>query len=265
MSGATLILMPARAMRRSAIAWSVALGLLIFATVAFWPAFKGSALDSVHEQLPSGLVEALGMQNFGSPAGYLRGNLYELLVPLLASAAAIFFVNGATAADEDAGRLEIVLTQPVNRVAVFVARALAAAAWLIVIGVVVFVVQLISDAVFDLPIDTGRLAATVALCFLLGGLHGALATSIAGLAARPALVLGVSLAVAIFGYLVAALFPLSDALAGFAPLSPWNWAFAGDPLVNATDPWRYIGLAVPAMVLVALGALLFARRDVSAA
>lgn len=252
-------------MRRSAIAWAAALALLIFATVAFWPAFRGAALDDVLRQLPTGLIQALGMQDFGTPAGYLRGNLYELLIPLVAAVAAILLANGATASDEDAGRLEIVLAQPVTRQIVFVARAVAVLGCLVFIGIVVFVVQLGSDALFGLSIQTGHVVATIVLCFLLAALHGALALAVAGLAARPGLVLGVSLAVAIFGYLVGALFPLSTALADFARLSPWNWAFSGDPLVNATDALRYVVLVVPSIALVALGAFLFSRRDISAA
>ena len=83
--------------------------------------------------------------------------------------------------------------------------------------------------------------------------------------ARPGLVLSVGLGLALVGYLVAALFQLSDVLAPWRQVSPWEWALGGDPLVNAAEAWRYAALAVPAVVLALIGILAFDRRDVRSA
>jgi len=123
--------------------------LLVVSTVAFWPAFKGStALSAAFQTLPQGLVEAFGLQDFASPAGYLRGGLYELIVPLMFAAAGVMFANSATAAEEDAGRLELFLAQPVTRRALLAGRALAVLAWLGVLALVVLASQLLSDVAF---------------------------------------------------------------------------------------------------------------------
>jgi beta-exotoxin I transport system permease protein len=60
------------------------------------------------------------------------------------------------------------------------------------------------------------------------------------------------------------LFPLSDALDSFA-LSPWDWALGGDPLANPTEPWRYIDVLVPAVVLSVMGIAAFDRRYIRSA
>jgi ABC-2 type transport system permease protein len=172
---------------------------------------------------------------------------------------------GQTAGEEDSGRLELYLAQPVSRVATLLGRVLAGLAWMVVVGIVVLIGQLAFDAIVGLRIDTGLLVATVCLCTLLGLLHGGLAVAIAGWLPRPSLVIGISLVVAICGYLVGALFPLSDLLAPWRHISPWDWALGGDPLVNATDPWRFLALAGPAVLLVLVGLAGFARRDVRAA
>jgi len=83
--------------------------------------------------------------------------------------------------------------------------------------------------------------------------------------ARPGLVLSVGLGFAIVGYLVAALFPLSDVLAPWRNVSPWEWALGGDPLVNPAEPWRYAALAVPAFLLAIVGIVAFDRRDIRSA
>jgi hypothetical protein len=63
----------------------------------------------------------------------------------------------------------------------------------------------------------------------------------------------------------ALLLPRSAALKPFAHLSPWDWAFAGDPLVNATAPWRYLVLALPAVAMALFGIWAFGRRDIRTA
>ncbi|MGH2467166.1 MAG: ABC transporter permease subunit [Candidatus Limnocylindrales bacterium] len=263
---AELVRIPLRGLRRSGLAWAIALVLFIGATVAFWPAFQGAtAIDQVFAQLPSGLVQALGLEDFATPAGYLRGNLYELLVPLLLAAAAIVMATGQTAGEEDSGRLELYLAQPVSRTVTLFGRIVALVAWLLLIGLVVFVAQVAFDGLVDLRIGTARVAATVALCTLLGLLHGTLAIALAGWLPRPSLVMGLSLVVAIAGYLVEALFPLSPTLAPWRVLSPWAWAMGGDPLVQATEAWRYLVLIGPAVLLAVVGLAGFARRDVRAA
>jgi ABC-2 type transport system permease protein len=210
------------------------------------------------------VVQAFGLEGFGTPAGYLRGGLYELVVPLLFAAAGIMFANTATAAEEDAGRLELFLAQPVSRTAFLVGRSLAVFGWLLVLAVVVLVSQLVSDAVFGLQIDASRVVATVVLCGLLGALHAGLCIAVAGAAARPGRLLSTGLGIAFAGYLVLALFPLSSVLAPWRHISPWDWALGGDPLVNAAAAWRYAALAVPAVLLAIVGVVAFDRRDVRA-
>ena len=263
---AELVTGPFRSSWRAGVGWAIALVLLVVSTVAFWPAFKGStALDQAFQTLPQGILKAFGLQDFTSPAGYLRGGLYEIIVPLMFAAAGVMFANSATAAEEDAGRLELVLAQPVTRRAFLFARWLAVLGWLVVLAIVVLASQLASDAAFDLEIGRARIVSTIVLCALLGGFYASLAIALAGVLARPGLVLSIGLGLALVGYLVAALFPLSDALAPWRQLSPWDWALGGDPLVNATEPWRYAALAVPAVVLAVLGIAAFERRDIRSA
>ena len=261
-----LVVGPLRAMRRAIFWWSVGLASLVGVTVAFWPAFQGSSgISAAIDQLPAGLVQAFGLENFGTPAGFLRGNLFDFFVPLLLAAAAVVLVNGQTAGEEASGRLELYLAQPIDRRMLFLGRAIATLVAVAVITVAITAVQVGADAVVGLRIDSGYLLATIALCALLAVLHGSLALAIAGLRGRPSLVMGIGLAVALAGCLVVALFPLSPVLAPWQHLSPWDWALGGGPLEHATEIWRYLALAVPSVVLAAIGVISVARRDIAAA
>jgi ABC-2 type transport system permease protein len=261
-----LVAVPLRGARRAGVVWGLSLAALIALTVAFWPAFRDEPeLSNLVAGLPQPLVEAFGLTEFGTPAGFLSGNLYAVLVPLMLAIAGVLLMNGQTASDEDAGRMEAYLAQPVRRGSLFVGRAVAVALWLVVIGALMLAAQLIADSVVGLSIGLDRVVATVVLCILLGAFHAGLAALIAGWTGRPGLVLGIGMAVAVFGYVAIALFPISDVLEPWRHASPWDWALGGRPLSTATEAWRYVALGAPTVILVALGTWLFGRRDIQAA
>jgi ABC-2 type transport system permease protein len=257
---------PFRASWRAGLGWSIGLALLVVSTVAFWPAFRGSSgISQAIDQLPAPVIQAFGLESFGTAAGYLRGGLYELVIPLLFAAAGIMFANSSIAAEEDAGRLELFLAQPVSRTTFLAGRSLAVFAWLFVLAMVMLASQLASDAVFGLQIELSRVTATIALCALLGAFHAGLSIAVAGAAARPGRVLSIGFSVAYAGYLVRALFPLSDVLAPWRHISPWDWALGSDPLVNGAEAWRYLLLTGLGGLLAVAGVVAFGRRDIRSA
>jgi ABC-2 type transport system permease protein len=264
--GRELLGVPLRALRRSGTVWALSMAALVVLTVAFWPAFQTEAdLSKIIDALPQEVIDAFGLADFGTPAGFLRGNLYAVIVPLLVAVAAVMFINGQTAAEEDAGRMELYLAQPVSRQAVFIGRMVAGLLWLVIVSLLMFAAQLASDAVFGLPIGAGRVAETTALCLLLGAWYGGLVALVAGWAARPGIAMGIGIGLVVAGYVVMALFPISDVLEPWRHASPWDWALGGDPLVNAAEPWRYLALGLPALAMASVGTFLFGRRDVQAA
>lgn len=260
-----LVAGPLRSMRRAIAWWSVGLAALVAATDVFWPIFKGSSgITDALNHLPPGVLTAFGLQDFGSPAGYLRANLYEIVVPILLVAVAVTLVGGQTASEEAAGRLELYLAQPVRRWAVFLGRAVAALIGLVAVTLVLAVVQVAMDAVVDLSIDLGDLLSTIVLCAFAGAFYGSIAFAIACARPRPSVVMGAGIELAVLSYLVVALFSFSSVLAPWSQLSPWNWAFAGNPLQRGTDIWRYAALAAPSILFVLLGLRAVSRRDITA-
>jgi ABC-2 type transport system permease protein len=261
-----LVFGPTRSILRSGLIWTACIGGIVFVTMAVWPAFKGNtSIDEAMNNLPAGVVQAFGLEGFGTPAGFLRANLYDFFIPLLMAGAAVGFANSLTSSEEDGGRLEVLLAQPVSRQAIFLGRILAALVWVLAIAVITTLIQFGSDALFGLQIGTDKLLATLVLCGLLAAFMGGLTFAVSGLVGKPSLALGVGLFVVMGGLIVSALFPLSSTLAEFAHVSPWDWAFAGDPLLNGTDVWRYLVLGIPAVAMAVFGMWAFGRRDVAAA
>ena len=134
---------PLRAMRRATFWWCLGLSALVAATISIWPAFRGSSgISQAIDQLPSGVVQAFGLADFGTPAGFLRANLYGFFVPLLIVIAAVVLANGQTASEEASGRMELYLAQPIDRRSALLGRAVAAVMAVVVICLVLGLAQL---------------------------------------------------------------------------------------------------------------------------
>ena len=150
-------------------------------SVAFWPSLEGtSALTDITKSSQS-LMEAFGVQDLATAAGYLDGQMYALMLPLLLSGLAIAATSALTAGDEDAGRLELVHALPVSRTAVWLARMGAAAIVLAAVTVLTAVVVALSLGPFSLEdVSVSRIVVATLACGALGLFHGSVAYAGAG-------------------------------------------------------------------------------------
>ena len=254
------------AQRRSAIVWALALLALTASVLAVWPAMNESgSLDSLTKGLSPELIAALGLGSLASPAGFLNGNLFALLLPLVFGVLGIMHTNALTAADEDAGRLELLLALPVSRVGVYLSRFVAVALVLAVNALLVGATVLFGAPAFDMELETeGVIAATLSL-YLLALLHAGLVLALAGVGLRGGVVLAISFGVLVLGYLAHALLPMIESVSKLSGLSPWHWALGESPLENGYD-WTGSGmLLASAALLVVIGLIGVRRRTIRTA
>jgi ABC-2 type transport system permease protein len=262
---AELVVRGVHALRRSALWWGV--GILFFAVLntAFWPALEGTeALQSFEDM--GEVLDAFGAQNLATPAGYLDGQVYALMLPLLLSGMAIAGASAITSGDEDAGRLELLHALPVSRRAVWLTRWAGALAVLAAVTAVVAVVMAACLPVFSLEgVGVAPVVAATFACGLLAAFHAAVAFAAGGLGASRALAVGVAILVLVAGYVVSFVLPLADALAGARGWSPWYWALGRQPVSDGVDPVRLLLLAGVTAALVAVGVRGVGRRDIRSA
>ncbi len=263
--GVVLVRTGARALRRSATWWAIGIVAFAVVNIAFWPSLEGS--DSLRSlQNASGdLLEAFGAQNIATPAGYLDGQMYALMLPLLLSGAAIAMATALTAGDEDAGRLELLHALPVERRTIWLARFGSVLGAVAVVSAVVAVVTVLATKVWSLEVSAARVVAATFACAALAVFHGAVCYLVAGLGRSRAVAVGTGVLVLVVGYVVSFVFPLSEALAGAQKASPWYWAIGAQPISHGIDPLPLAGLLVVSAVLVAAGTLALERRDIRSA
>lgn len=255
-----------KAQRRSALVWSLSLVLLVAAVLAVWPAMRDAgSLDTLVEGMPPEVVAALGIGDLASPVGFLNGNLYALLLPLLFAALAVVNMTALTAGDEDAGRLEMLLALPVSRQSVYLCRAAAVTLVLAATGALVGLTIWAGGVAVDMGVGFSAVAAATGSLFLFALFYAGLALALSGLGLRAGAVQGAAFGVLAASYLVGAFFPLVGGLRVWARISPWQWAFGDDPLVEGVDPVGALLLLVGTSVLVLIGVAAVARRTIRAA
>jgi ABC-2 type transport system permease protein len=252
-----------QAQRRSTLVWASSIVLLAVSVVAVWPSLERSgSLGGLTAGMSPQLVAAFGLEQFNTANGYLRGNLYAVMLPLLLGSMAITAATALTSGDEEAGRFELLLALPLRRTQVYLMRLVTVVVSLAVTSAAVAVTVVGSVAVLDMDVALDGVVAVAVATWLLAVLHAALAYAAAAAGCRPPVTLGVAAGVLVVGYMLQAIAPLSESLKPLSALSPWDWALGDDPLKNGFAGGGLLLLVAVSGVLVAAGTLLIDRRDI---
>lgn len=267
MTGAAVELLRSgmHALRRSTTWWTIGIAAFVVLNAAFWPSLEGSETLAGFEDMGA-LLEAFGAQNLASPAGYLDGQIFALLLPLLFSGMAVAHISLLTAGDEDAGRLELLHALPVSRRAVWLSRWGASTTALAAVAVATGTAVVVCLQVFGFEgVGAGRVVVATGACALLAAFHASLAYAIGGFGASRGRAVGAATGVLVAGYLASFVLPIADALRAARRWSPWYWAVGEQPVLDGVRPSGLVLLAGITVMLVAAGTAALDRRDIRSA
>jgi ABC-2 type transport system permease protein len=252
--------------KRSLLWWGIGMVLLAAFTVAFYPSMANApGFDSLLEEMPEALARAfLGeVTDLTSPIGYLNSQLYVFFLPLLFLAFAAARGSSGIAGEEENGTLDLLLSYPVARWRVALDKFAAVITATLLLAFVFWLALALSAIAIGMEISLLRMAEATLSAALLGLTFGALALAVGCGTGKRALSIGVSGAAGTVAYFVNALMPLVEALEPSRKLSPFYYYNSADPLSNGLDPVHVLVLLVLTLVLVAVGLVLFNRRDLA--
>jgi ABC-2 type transport system permease protein len=189
--------------------------------------------------------------------GLLLGAMFELM-PVLLMAFAVTQVN-RWSADEDEGRLEIVLSTPQSRPAVLLGRFAALATATVIVGVVTLVTAAVAASIGGVALDSGNLAAATLGMIPLGLLIAAIGYLAAGW-------LRTAADTGLLSFLLAAWFFISfigpDLKWPDATLRLSPFYYYGTPLLHGIALANLAVVIGVGAVALALSSLRFARKDI---
>ncbi len=258
-----LALRTLRAERGALLGWGLSTVALVAVVLAFWPSIDGNdALTRSFSELPPSVQSAVGIADLGTPDGYLQGQLFSTLLPLIFLSFAIGRGARAIAGEEERGTIDLLLATPVRRARVVAEKGLALVAGLLLLALLTWLTLLAVCPLVDVGLSAGRLAAATAGSAGLGLLYGGIALCLSGATGHRGLSLGVAAGLAAAGFLYTSIAPVVGGLSGHLGLSPFQWAYGDDPLRTGVDWGDLALLTAGGLLFGALAIALFDRRDV---
>ncbi len=234
------------------------LGLLY---VALFPSIQETLAST---ELPSWWQAMGGEAGYTTPAGYLAGEFF-MAVPIILVIFAVVNGTGATAGEESAGTLDLLLAHPVRRRQVVLEKAAGIGAALAIAllagGLGVFAGQ----AIVEFDLSPWRILAALVLTLPL--LWFFLALSLLAGAALPSRAAAAALAtaLAVAAYVLDTIAVMVDWLRPWRRAEPFWWADVSGVLAGDwSDAWRPAGLVAATCALLVGAVVLFERRDIAA-
>jgi len=162
--------------RRSVWAWAVGLASLMLLTFAAWPAFSKDS-ETVAEMvaaMPKEIFALFGMtdpDSLSTAAGFISSRTYQTVGPIVMLIFAVSAVSSLVAKEESKGILDMVLSNPLRRRNVLLAKATAIALLSLFIGFLLTIFGLVGNAIWATDLDVVNVLAAntglvlLALCF----------------------------------------------------------------------------------------------------
>jgi len=229
---------------------------------AGWMVYAVQLLETKMSTLLSGnagftqLIKNIGGGDASVNAGFLSAMF--VFLPLFLMAFAVTQVNGWSA-DEQDGRLELVLATPQPRLSVLLGRFAALASATIAISVITLLVCAGSAAASGLQLNGGNLAAAILGMIPLGLLVAGIGYLASGWL-RSAADTGLLSFLLAFWFFVSFIGPELKLPDVTLRLSPFY--YYGSPLLNGLQLTSILGIIAVGAVALALGAVRFVRKDI---
>lgn len=228
---------------------------------ALWPPLE-ETFASIADSFPAGFDTLLGGLSIATPEGWMHAELMSIIGPGFLIATAMISAASATAGEEQARTLGLVLSTGTPRSTFLSAKATATLTHVLIIGAAVFAGMLIANPVGGLGISVSALLAATVNMVLVALVFGAITLTLGAITADRRLALAITGALLAVSFIAANFLGLIDSLVWLSKLNFWYSYVASSPLATGLD-WSFA--AIMAALAAGIGAIAFLvfphRRD----
>lgn len=250
--------------RRGIAGWSGGVAAIVIVQLAVYPTVRSSAGDwsTVIDQFPDSIKEVLRLTDYTSEVGYLSAELMSFVVPFIVIGYGARWGARVATEDSDLGLADIVLSMPMPRGSVLVARFATALVALAIQATSFLVVLAVGTRMLGFDIAVSRYLAAAATLMMLGVVTMSLATWLGAWTGKRTVALGASMGLMVAAFIAYSLAPLVPMVDHTTPVNPIQWTLGADSLRKGLG-WSnltWLVLAGLAGVLASLWA--YSRRDI---
>ncbi|MEE8457800.1 MAG: ABC transporter permease subunit [Acidimicrobiia bacterium] len=219
------------------------------------------ALLSMADAFPEVILALFGGGDMSTPEGFYQIELFGMMAPIAVMVATVTIGARSLAGEEERRTMGLLLANPIKRSTIVLEKTAAIVIHASVVGLATFAGIAGGSLLGGLDISLSNIAATSLLVTLVGLAFGALALALSAGSGRVRLAIYGTVGMALVTYVINALLPFSDALAGYAKWSPFYYYLGSDPLMNGMH-WGHAGVLIGLTTgLVVSAVALFDRRD----
>ncbi len=243
--------------------WTVIAILALIIIGAFYVAVMSTAGDAyvtMLDDFPEALANIYGQQD-GTAAGMAMAGMYSLMGPIVLLSYAIGLGASAAVGEEESRTLPLLLSSPLRRRSILVAKTIVVAIGVVVITAAMWLGMVVFSGLFGLDISGHDAFSSSVQLVGMVLLFGALSLGISAWRGSSAVGIGVAAGLALVSYFVTTMVPVVEDLAELARLTPWYLYTGAEALYEGLDP-ILLGIAVViAAALFGMGAYTLDRRD----
>ena len=249
-----------RERRNSLLSWGLPIGLWSAFIVSIFPSIEASLTKAVRGY-PQALKEAFGVGELTTVEQYLHAEMLSLIVPLVVGYLAVRAVASGLSGAAESGRLDVLLSAPVSRRRLVAAGFAATAVELAAVLAVSLLLTAAGGALSGAGLDLGAALAGFANVWPLALVFAGLGIVVTGWSLRTSIVTGSVAGVLVAMYVADLIGRLDPSLDAIRYASVFR--YYGKAIENGIDPLAFAGVTGVALLLAALGAVLFERRDLA--
>jgi beta-exotoxin I transport system permease protein len=246
--------------RRSLLSWGLPIGLWSAFVVAIYPSLEDT-LGKAIASYPEALKQAFGIAELTTVEQYLNAEMLSLIVPLAVGYLAVRSVASGLSGAAESGRLDVLLSAPVSRRRLVASGFAATAVELAGVLAVSLLICLLGGLLAGAGLSSGLALAGYANVWPLALLFAAFGVLAAAWSLRTSVVTGAVAGVLVAMYVVDLIGRLDASLDWLRYGSVFR--YYGKAIEDGIDPVAFAGIVAVAVLVAAVGALLFDRRDIS--
>jgi len=244
-----------------------ALGLLVM-YISLFPNFQkqSASLEQLMKSYPESFMKAFNfdIKSFTTVEGYLSTEQFSLMWPLLVILMSVGFASTCFAAEIEKGTIEILLSQPISRTKIFIARYLAGLSNIVIFTFISVYAVIPLSRVYNISYNGQNIWHMMLLALLFAWAIYSIGVFCSAIFSDRGKVYFVSAAILVVMYILNILSSIRDSLSDFKYFSFFYYFNPQKALVyGQIDHWAYVVFAGVIVVCTVIGLIYFTKRDIT--